>query len=247
MVCELDARVAVERRARGHPAGQFAADRGGGTRARRMERLEARRGREAIHRAIVVGRDAPRRVVTGPVPGLGWRFRGGASADAYAALGAASRLAPLSARTAAALCPIRASSGGQAIRWRRGSSADSLVRLMLQPRRGGGPARADTLVLRFAAGSALQETPPLPPGIYDVIVPGGRTTLVVNASAELLPSRPQLRSGEVGRRASADDARGARNVGVFYGSSSCAVRRVILRRRGVCGERRPLLPHRFRP
>jgi hypothetical protein len=181
--------------------------------------LEVRRGREATRRAIVVGQDAPRRIVT--VTGSGfwrWRFRGGASADAYAALwgGIFDWLAAERADRRGAVPDQSLVRAGQAIRWRRGSSADSLVRLLLQPRRAGAPTRSDTLVLRFAAGSAIQETPPLPPGIYDVIVPGGRTTLVVNVSAELLPSRPRLQSGEVGRRVNADDARGARNVGAFY-------------------------------
>ena len=40
--------------------------------------------------------------------------------------------------------------------------------------------------------------------------------LIVNASPELLPSRPLLRSGDVGRRARPDDARRARGVGWLY-------------------------------
>jgi hypothetical protein len=87
------------------------------------------------------------------------------------------------------------------------------VRIVLRRQRA---AKSDTLVLRFASGTTIQETPPLPPGSYDVIVPGGRTMLAVNASPELLPNRPRLRSGDVGRRARADDARRARRVGWLY-------------------------------
>lgn len=177
--------------------------------------LEARRGREAIRRPLVVGRDTPRRTVT--VTGSGfwrWRFRGGASADAYAALwgGIFDWLAAERADRRGAVPEAGAVRAGQMIRWRRGSSADSIVRVVLQHRRR---MRADTLTLRFGAGTAVLETPPLPQGVYDVIVPGGRTVLVVNASAELLPSRPRLRSGRVGSRARPDAPR-ARRSGALY-------------------------------
>jgi hypothetical protein len=180
--------------------------------------LEARRGREPVRRPIVVGRDSPRRTVT--VTGSGfwrWRFRGGASADAYAALwgGIFDWLAAERADRRGAVPEESAVRAGQTIRWRRGSSADSIVRIAVQRRRAEGRP-PDTLVLRFAAGAAIRETPALPPGIYDVLVPGGRTILVVNAAAELLPNRPRLRSGDVGRRARADDARHARSVGALY-------------------------------
>jgi hypothetical protein len=52
--------------------------------------------------------------------------------------------------------------------------------------------------------------------VYDVSVPGGSTVLVVNASAELLPSRATLRSGEVGHGDSVGDAPGARANGWLY-------------------------------
>jgi len=178
--------------------------------------LEARRGREPLRRPVVVGRDTPRRIVT--VTGSGfwrWRFRGGASADAYAALwgGIFDWLAAERADRRGAVPDESVVRSGQAIRWRRGSSSDSVVRVLLRSR---GGARADSLVLRFAPGSSVQETPPLPPGAYDVTVPGGRSLLVVNESAELLPSRPRLQSGSVGRRAGVDDARRSRTAGWFY-------------------------------
>jgi hypothetical protein len=178
--------------------------------------LEARRGREATRYPVVVGRDSPRRTVT--VTGSGfwrWRFRGGASADAYAALwgGIFDWLAAERADRRGAVPDENTLRAGQPVRWRRGSFADSLVRAEVQRR---GAARADTLTLRFPSGVATHETPPLPQGIYDITVPGGRTTLVVNASAELLPTRPRLLSGEVGRRSRADNAPRARNAGLLY-------------------------------
>ena len=178
--------------------------------------LEARRGREALRRPLVVGSDAPRRVVT--VTGSGfwrWRFRGGASADAFAALwgGIFDWLAAERADRRGAVPEATLVRSGQSIRWRRGSTADSVVRVVIRPRAVG---RADTLTLRFTPEAAVQETAPLPPGIYDVIVPGGRSVLAVNASAELLPRRPALQSGGVGTRRHVDEARRARNKSILY-------------------------------
>jgi hypothetical protein len=178
--------------------------------------LEARRGREPTRRAVVVGRDSPRRVI---VTGAGfwrWRFRAGASADAYAALwgGIFDWLAAERADRRGAVPDAGVVRAGQMIRWRRGSSADSVVRASLQ-RRSATPT-GDSLTLRFPAGLATVETPPLPSGVYDVTVPGGRTVLVVNESAELVPLRPRLRSSAVGRRARSDDARRARTTGWLY-------------------------------
>ena len=178
--------------------------------------LEARRGREAVRRPLVVGRDAPRRVVTVTGSGfLRWRFRGGASADAFAAMwgGIFDWLAAERADRRGAVPEVTVVRSGQAIRWRRGSTADSVVRVVIQPRAIGRP---DTLSLRFGPGTSVQETTPLPAGVYDVLVPGGRAVLAVNASAELLPSRPRLQSGEVGTRRPVDDARRARNKSLLY-------------------------------
>jgi hypothetical protein len=178
--------------------------------------LEARRGREAQRRPLVVGSDAPRRVVL--VTGSGfwrWRFRGGASADAFAALwgGIFDWLAAERADRRGAVPEATLVRSGQSIRWRRGSTADSLVHVLIQPRPSG---RQDTLVLRFGPGTSVQETTPLPSGVYDVIVPGGRALLAVNASAELLPRRPRLQSGSVGTRRHVDEARRARNKSLLY-------------------------------
>jgi hypothetical protein len=179
--------------------------------------LEARRGREPIRRPVVVGSDAPRRVI---VTGAGfwrWRFRAGASADAYAALwgGIFDWLAAERADRRGAVPDDAIVRAGHPIRWRRGSATDSVVHVSLQSR-GPAPRSGDSLTLRFAAGSATLETSPLPAGVYDVTVPGGRTVLVVNSSAELLPTRPRLGSSDVGRRARADDAPRARSTGWLY-------------------------------
>lgn len=178
--------------------------------------LEARRGREAVRRSVVSGRDSPRRRVTVTATGFWrWRFRGGASADAYAALwgGIFDWLAAERADRRGAVPDENVLRAGQPIRWRRGSAANSVVRVALA---GRGTRRTDTLVLRFPSGSAIQESPPLARGTYDAVVPGGRTMLVVNASAELLPGRPRLQSGSVGGRVNGDDARPARGAGWVY-------------------------------
>lgn len=178
--------------------------------------LEARRGREMMRRPVVVGRDAPRRVVTVTASGFWrWRFRAGASADAYSALlgGIFDWLAAERADRRGAVPDEGVIRSGQPIRWRRGSSTDSLVRVAVR-RRGG--SRTDTLLLRFASGTTVQESGSLPPGVYDVTVPGGQAVLAVNASAELLPERATVASASVGRRSNLADARGARGNGWLY-------------------------------
>ena len=178
--------------------------------------LEARRGRESPRRPIVVGSDAPRRVVTVTASGFWrWRFRGGAGGDAFAAMwgGIFDWLAAERADRRGAVPEATLVRAGQAIRWRRGSTADSIVRVVIQPGAAGPP---DTLTLRFGPGTAVQESVSLPPGIYEALVPGGRALLAVNPSAELLPGRPRLRSGSVGMRRHVDEARRARNNSALY-------------------------------
>jgi len=178
--------------------------------------MEARRGREETRRAVVSGYDAPRRVAIVTASGFWrWRFRGGAGADAYAALwgGIFDWLAAERADQRDAVPDGSLLRAGEPVRWRRGSSADSTASVVLQRRR---PARVDTLNLRFAPGTALLESPGLDAGVYDVIVPKGRALLVVNASGELLPARPRLASGSAGRRATTDAAGGIRRFGAFY-------------------------------
>lgn len=177
--------------------------------------LEVRRGREALRRPIVTGTDSPRRVVRMTGSGFWrWRFRGGAGTDAYSALvgGIFDWLAAERADRRAAVPEETIVRAGQPIRWRRGSSADSVIPVSLAV--NGRPS--DSLSLRFSPGTSVQETPPLAPGVYDVTVPGGRTLLVVNQSAELLPARPRARAGTIGRRVAGDGARGARHMPWIY-------------------------------
>jgi hypothetical protein len=179
--------------------------------------LEARRGREPLRRAVIVGSDAPRRTVIVSASGFWrWRFRGGAGVDAYAALWGSifDWLAAERADRRGAVPDDNLIREGERIRWRRGSATDSVVRVSI--RRTNGGQRADSLVLRFSPGNVIDETPPLPAGIYEVTVPGGRALLAVNASAELLPTPPRVASSSVGRRATVDDARHARSVGALY-------------------------------
>ena len=75
---------------------------------------------------------------------------------------------------------------------------------------------ADTLVLRFPAGAAVAETPAMRRGEYDVTMLGGQARVIVNPSAELLPSRPTVVSGAVGRRVAGDAAPRARRFGWLY-------------------------------
>ena len=197
--------------------------------------LEARRGREMMRRPVVTGRDAPRRVVTVTASGFWrWRFRAGASADAYSALlgGIFDWLAAERADRRGAVPDEGVLRAGQPVRWRRGSSTDSLVHVLLR-RRGGN--RADSLLLRFAPGTTLQETAPLPAGVYDVTIPGGQALLSVNASSELLPERPRVSSAGVGRRSNLADTRGARGNGWLYAVAIAllCVEWVLRRRMGL--------------
>ena len=178
--------------------------------------LEARRGREAVKRAVIVGTDAPRRTIVVSASGFWrWRFRGGAGADAYAALwgGIFDWLAAERADKRAAVPDAGGVRAGDVIRWRRGSGADSAVRVTLRRR---GTAHVDTLDLHFAPGNATAERAAPPQGVYDVEVSGGTAVLAVNAAAELLPAQPRVRSGRVGRRPALDNARHARSMGWLY-------------------------------
>jgi hypothetical protein len=161
------------------------------------EALSIARARQFERRPAVAGSEGGRRVVVVGASGFWrWQFRGGSSADAYAALWgsifdwlSAERSDPRGAIPAEGV--VRA---GDRVRWRRGSGSDSVVVALLRRR---GAAAADSMVLRFGAGGTVAESEPLPAGVYDVHVPGGTAVLVVNASRELLPREPTVRSGSV--------------------------------------------------
>jgi hypothetical protein len=160
--------------------------------------LDASPGRTGAPRPIVVGSDAPRRTATIVASGFWrWQFRGGASADAFAAFwgGIFDWLAGERADKRAAIPDAASFRSGDAIRWRRGGAADSMAIVSL--RRRNGPARDDSLTLRFPTGATVIESPPLDPGVYDVMVRGGSAILAVNASSEWIPRPVKTRSGPI--------------------------------------------------
>lgn len=155
-------------------------------------------GRVGPPRALVAGNDTPRRSVT--IVGGGfwrWQFRGGNSADAFAAFwgGIFDWLAGERADKRAAIPDATSFRAGEPIRWRRGSAADSVTTVTWRKR--NAPARNDSLVLRFPAGANIVETPPMEEGEYDIFVRGGQAILAVNASAEWLPRPVRLKAGVV--------------------------------------------------
>ena len=160
--------------------------------------LEASPGRTGTPRALVVGTDTPRRTVTVVASGFWrWQFRGGSSADAFAAFwgGTFDWLSGERADKRAAIPDAASFRAGEAIRWRRGGVGDSVVHLGM--RRRNGPGQSDSLTLHFATGATIAESPSLDPGIYDVTVRGGAAILAVNASSEWLPRTVRIRSGPI--------------------------------------------------
>jgi hypothetical protein len=186
------------------------------------EGLLATLGRSPERRPVIVGLEQPRRtVVVGGAGFARWQFRGGTSADAFAALWG-SIFDWLSAERTDRRAAVPADAvvrAGDRVRWRRGAVAvgradDSVVVAVL--RRRGAPARADSLSLRFGASGTVVETDPMPAGVYDVGVPGGAALLVVNASRELLPQSPTVRSGATGGAPPAGDRPHLRDRGWAY-------------------------------
>jgi hypothetical protein len=163
-------------------------------------------------RVALVGWDAPRRIAVLGAGGFWrWRFRGGVRAEAYDAFfgslydwlveGRADRRAAMPATPV-----IRA---GEPIRWRRGATADTAVRVTITRRSATG--RVYSMLLHFPDTTTIAESPPLVAGMYDVQMEGGRTLLSVNVSRELLPRRPSVRSGAVGGASVAGEAPTARD------------------------------------
>lgn len=199
------------------------------------EGIEARRGRGDERRPIVVGTDTPRRVVVVNASGLWrWRFRGGVSSDAFTALWGTifDWLAAERADRRAAVPDERLLRAGEPVRWRRGTSTDSVVNVALKRR---GTAGVDSMVLRFVPGSNIVETGTLPPGIYDVAVRGGSSLLVVNQSREWLPRPPQVPAGPVRGVVSATTAPRLRSVGWVYALAilMLCTEWILRRRRGL--------------
>lgn len=178
--------------------------------------LETRRGRRLERRNAIVGREGNRRTVIVGASGFWrWRFRGGASADAFAALwgGLFDWLSAGRSDARAAVNADPVVHAGDPVRWRRGSGDDSVVTVVLTRR--GAPARVDSMTLRFTAGDNIVDSRPLAAGVYDVQTAGGPSVLAVNPSREMYPRRG-IRSGAVGRGSSLADAPRLRSLGWIY-------------------------------
>lgn len=198
--------------------------------------LASRAGAPADRRAALVGWDEPRRIAVLGAGGLWrWRFGGGTRADAYNAFFGAlyDWLAAGPSDRRAAMPQPEVLRAGSPLRWRRGAPADSVVPVTL--RRRGATGRVLSLTLRFPEGAAVAESPPVPAGLYDAQLPGGSTLLAVNASRELVPRRPTVRSGEVGGAPAAGEPPLLRDKGWLYALAiaGLCVEWLVRRRRGL--------------
>ena len=184
--------------------------------------LEVRRGREEDRRVIIAGSDTPRRLVVVAASGLWrWRFRGGASADAFTALWGSlfDWLAAERADRRAAVPTGVVLRAGDPIRWHRGSASDSSVLVVLRRLGSSSPkdsTRIDSMTLRFRNDATVAESPSLNPGLYAATVRGGTTMLAVNNSREWLPRAPRVRAGAIGGGVPVDSAPRLRTAGWAY-------------------------------
>ena len=181
--------------------------------------LEVRRGREEDRRVIIAGSDTPRRLVIVAASGLWrWRFRGGASADAFTALWGSlfDWLAAERADRRAAVPTGIVVRAGEPVRWHRGSPTDSSVLVVLRRVARGDSARVDSMTLRFHGDATIAESPALPPGLYTATVRGGTTMLAVNNAREWLPRAPRVKAGAVGGGIPVDAAPRLRSAGWAY-------------------------------
>ena len=176
-----------------------------------------RSGNAQVTRVALVGWDAPRRIAVLGAQGFWrWRFRGGVRAEAYDAFfgslydwlveGRSDRRPVIPATQ-----PIRA---GEQIRWRRGTSTDSVVQLTITRRSATG--RVYSVALHFADTATVAESGSLAPGLYDVRMQGGQAVLAVNASRELIPRRATVHAGAVGGGSVVGEAPTARSLAWLY-------------------------------
>jgi len=152
--------------------------------------LSARRARRFDERVVIAGYDEPRRVAVLPVRGLWrWKFRGGRSADAFAALwgGVFDWLAQGDVDERAARAAVPWLREGEPVTWRRGAGRDSVVAVTLRRDGAGGEVK---LALHFGAIGGTVSSAPLPAGTWRATVAGGSSVFVVNPSAEWVPRRP---------------------------------------------------------
>jgi hypothetical protein len=201
-----------------------------------FELLETRRARRLDRRVAMVGWEQPRRVVVAAASGFWrWRFRGGAGADAFTSVWGSTIdwLAGERPDVRAAVPELASAREGAPVRWRRGSAADSTVRVVLR-KRGDTPV-ADTLMLRFGATNVTMDSRALPSGVYDVETGGGASLLVVNPSGELLPRRPTVRSGTFGAATATAQRRRSREMPWLFALAVAAlcVEWVLRRRAGL--------------
>ncbi len=152
--------------------------------------LAARRGRRFDERVVLAGDDAPRRIAVMPARGLWrWRFRGGRSADAFAAVWGG--VFDWMVRGDTDERPAHVASAwmreGEPVTWRRGAGRDSMVTVRL--RRDGATAE-DSVTLRFSEATGVATSAPLAAGVWRATVGGGTSVFVVNPGAEWVPRRP---------------------------------------------------------
>ena len=194
--------------------------------------VSARRLRQFDERALVSGASVPRRIAIVPAVGLWrWRFQGGRSAEAFTAFwGSIFDWLTGDANDLRAARPSNPwARAGDPVVWRRGSSRDSVVTVVLRLQ---GAGTMDTVTLRFHAESGIATSPPLPEGLYDTETKGGRGLLAVNPSVEWLPRRPSVQSGTIGTAPHADRASRARLVWWWYALAMLALcTEWVLRRR----------------
>jgi hypothetical protein len=197
--------------------------------------LETRRARQFERRNAIVGFERPRRRVIVGAAGLWrWHFRGGASADAYAALWGSifdwlldERVSP---QAVSVVDPVLRE--GDPVRWRRGAGADSVMIVALTRR--GGEAGTDSVTLRFPTGSSIAESPALRAGVYDVRYSGGTGLLAINPSREWLPGAPNVPAGEIGDAPALGEAPRLRSMPWIYAVALglLCLEWIVRRRRG---------------
>ncbi|MHB1312125.1 MAG: hypothetical protein ACYC3L_08925 [Gemmatimonadaceae bacterium] len=152
--------------------------------------LTARRGRRFDERVVLAGDDAPRRIAVMPARGLWrWKFRGGRSADAFAALwgGVFDWLAQGDADERPARVASPSLREGDPVTWRHGAGRDSMVTVRL---RRDGATMEQTLTLRFPGLVSTAVSAPLAAGLWHATIGNATSTFVVNAGAEWLPVKP---------------------------------------------------------
>ena len=98
-----------------------------------------------------------------------------------------------------------------------------------------GSPQADSLTVHFSGGSLFADSPARPAGVYDITSKGGTSVLVVNKSAEVLPRRPTVVSGDIGTGEALTDAPRLRGIGWIFAIVilSLCVEWILRRRLGL--------------